>query len=274
MSIAVACACGKGMGVADAHAGMHGKCPECGRLFVVEGSPVPGRGAGVTAVEGQAEGDALVIDPPSGQENSPELVLIEDPPHQGQVKNAVFICAACGESLSADQGVSCRQCRGVAHLTCWQQRGGCSVPTCPAGPASRRKVIHVQGAEQHLRPCPVCAEPIPERAHRCRYCGEFTDKALRRVNKRRSAPYPIKTSNLAGLSTIMGLISMFLIVWARSDEVLRILSILPPMAAVGLGIWALADIRKEMGRKSGLWTAGFGIGFGGLGVLSWLVSFL
>jgi hypothetical protein len=61
MPIQLTCPCGKRLQVADAHAGMPGQCPACGRLL-----PIP-----------RCDGTVTGVAPPAGQEAQPELDLSE-----------------------------------------------------------------------------------------------------------------------------------------------------------------------------------------------------
>ena len=55
MSISFACACGKQLKVADAHAGKRAKCPACGHPVTVPAAPPPPEGDRVS------EGDAALL---------------------------------------------------------------------------------------------------------------------------------------------------------------------------------------------------------------------
>ena len=156
-------------------------------------------------------------------------------------------------------------------MRCWEAKGGCAVPTCAAGPNSRKHLMRSGVSPEKLKPCPVCAEMIPEHAQRCRYCGEFTDRSKRSPGVRHRVA--VKTSNLAGISLILGILSGIIISLTRSGA-LFLLTLSLPLACIGIGIWALVDIKAAQGNKTGFWTAIFGISIGCIDLLYWLVTMI
>jgi len=298
MAIRFYCTCGFEMRAADAHAGLHGRCSACGEVVKVPGdlaqAPTPvavsappvERKAPVAEKKRLTTKYALFGSRGGGQAESPvspsacipaagsRVPAAAVPPHvqaPGEA-GATVICAACGDAAPLAQTVACIHCHADHHRTCWLEKGGCSVPTCAAGPRSRRHVIHARGQEERLKPCPVCAELIPERAQRCRYCGEFTDAGLRQASKKRFR-FPHKTSYRAGTSLILGLVSIVMMGLLAGGPLMCI-SVCLPVAAISTSISAMRDIHRSAGEKSGWWMAGAGLALGAISLLSWLVSVL
>ncbi len=293
MAIEFRCSCGFEMTAASAHAGLYARCPACGALVEVPGRPhglpatfpeEPDEALGAQATEAPsaersapgprnasstAEPSAPVASLPSAGSPAPQPAR---PNGSSPQPASALICAACGETVDANEAVSCIRCHADYHLDCWHEKGGCAVPTCAAGPHSRRQVMHFRGQEERLKPCPVCGEMIPERARRCRYCGQFTDRGLRGASKKRFR-YPRKTSYLAGISFLLGLLGIVFISLV-GESLLLVPALLFPVGSLGIGIWALVDIHRAAGEKSGWWMSGIGLFLATVGLLTWLVNFV
>lgn len=270
------------MGAAAIHGGLLARCPECHAVVRVprqrpsERKLPDGLKQATGAAYAKAGSDASPVETAVALDEAPpgEADAVSSAPAQDKTDDSAaarrLICTACGDEVTGDACVACRHCRGYVHIACWTRNGGCAVPTCDAGPNSRKKVHHAKAVEAKLRPCPVCAEMIPDRAHRCRYCGEFTDREMRKAT-RPHATRATKTSKLAGISLILGCIGLVPAGnFGAAPLFFLFMSALPPLS-ICLGIWAVKDIRRARGEKSGIWTAGFGIGIGVVGTLAWLI---
>ncbi len=236
---------------AQVHANMFAQCPKCGQVLRVS---APGRPSAGNINDGRQESSAATACSTSNEASA----------------HSSLICAACGENIAITQALSCVYCHADYHADCWRNMGGCTVPTCKAGPGNRGSLLRQSTQAESRQPCPICKKLIPERAQRCRFCGEFVDPHLRAASKKRFR-YPRKTSYLAGTSIILGMIgiivsSLFMTRW------ILLLSLLFPLASLCIGIWALFDIRKAAGEKSGYWMAGFGLLFGVTSLLKWVVD--
>ncbi len=246
MASELTCLCGCVLSVADAHAGLRARCPVCRMLLDVPGEYHP------------EPAPAPEAPPPPGEITASAATLA--------------VCAACGEPAETSECVFCLSCRAPHHVDCWNDAAGCAVPTCEAGPRSRKRIQRPSLNSRRLRACPTCNQPIPAQAQRCRYCGEFTDLRLRPI--RTSAP-PIgklRTSHKAGIALIMALIYGGVLLVGQGSLLILNCCLFLPVGAIILSLIALRDIRRAQGLMAGQeWTAGFTLAISAIDILAWLV---
>lgn len=277
MSIEFACECGTQMTAAQQHGGLLARCPECASVLRVplppavetpkeeapDAAPIPAEREQPPAAHApQSEGiDATATtepEPPDAPAPTAEEATAPEPAQQPEphpapppvVEQPEGICAMCGEETPPLASLFCIHCHSSYHPACWEESRGCAVPVCTAGPGSRKKVSRAPVVEDKLRPCPVCAEMIPEHAHRCRYCGDFTRREMRKVGKPRVS-HPTVGSKRAGVALILSLLSLFPLGSFGTSPLYFLAIAILPFLAVGIAIWAMLGIRARRGEMSG-----------------------
>ncbi len=236
MAVNITCDCGFVISASSRHGGLKARCARCGAAVAVP----------------------FDRDRPAKNEAEASGEVAAEP--------AASICAACGDS--AEETVCCIHCRALYHISCWHEKGGCVAPSCEAGPQSRKRVIHAQTEAPTMVACPACGEMIPHKALRCRFCGAHLKD--RKLARRLRAETPAKTSYAAGSSIILGVLTIFLIPICGNTPLLKLL-VFMPLTGITVGIWALWDINRAAGEKSGGWMAGFGIALCAIDLLAWLM---
>ena len=161
-------------------AGSKGKCPDCLSPIVVP-RPV-----------------FQAVERPSAQPSSSaprEPVSNRTLPERMRANRTIAgrICPQCHTEIElGDPIVNCRDCDVSSHEHCYERVGSCPNVECrshsnpPPTPASGTQQI-AQTAPELSGPtisCPYCGEAIMATAKKCKYCQEWLDEFLRKINER------------------------------------------------------------------------------------------